>query len=996
MKDNLPIIGIGASAGGLEALELFFKNMPSDCHMAFVVVMHLDPSHISLLPELLQRQTKLDVVKIADHVHVEANKVYVIPPHKNLIISKGILELTEPVDLRIKLPIDSFFKSLAQDQGHSAACIILSGTGSDGALGLQEIKAQGGYVMVQSIESAKYDGMPKNAIATGMANCILAPDEMPQQLIKYFNKSTTDSTDSTNEGHKTADIPIVKDSFSKILIIIKNKTGHDFSLYKEKTISRRIERRMQVHHLSNIDDYLQLVKRDSNEVMTLFRDLLIGVTCFFRDPEAFKLLSSSAFPQLLDDKPDNYTIRVWVPGCSSGEEAYSVAILLQEYLDTKNKNMDIQIFATDIDEYSIEKARSGKYPLSAKADIGEKYCHSYFIKSEDYYQVKKSIREMVVFATQNITKDPPFSKLDMICCRNLLIYFSHELQKRVFPIFHYSLKDGGILFLGPSETTGQSNNYFEIINRKWKIFKRKSLGKDSTSDLHFTDRKSPIKMEKSTTPVTSSPVTELSALQIVETILKKSHIPSCVIVDSEMNIIYVHGRLGHYLEPAEGRLNNHILKMARTAEIREELSQAIPNVILHKKDITKKSIPIEIGDKNKFIDLTVKLFNDVGTLKDLVMVIFSETTNVTPDESDIPSGKGPQTNDEVKNLVKELESTRDDLEITVEELETSNEELKSANEELQSTNEELQSTNEELETSKEELQSLNEESVTVNAQLQSHIDGLSSANDDIRNLLDSTQVATIFLDTELKIRRFTPKMTDIIHLMPTDVHRPVSHLSSCLQDMKLSEVADSVLKTLEKIELDVQDDKNNYYKMRALPYRTANNIIAGVVISFADITSKRNSELALIDSEKRYKSLFDNCPFAILEIDTSKLAHYIKTNEITTVNKLKAHFDKQKFDVKTMNNLVRALNINKTGLLLFSEKNKAALLEKIPATINPEAFLFNQIKIIIENEPSAVFKSIITTPDNKSLNCEITITMPDIHNTTTFCYTILVIIPEKS
>lgn len=990
MNDNLPIVGIGASAGGLEALECFFKNMPSECGMAFVVVMHLDPTHISLLPELLQRQTKMDVVKIDEHQYVEENKIYVIPPHKNLLIANRILELIEPVNLRIRLPIDFFFKSLAQDQGNSAACIILSGTGSDGTIGLQEIKAQSGYIMVQSIESAKYDGMPQSAIATGMANCILTPDKMPQQLINHFNKSIT------NEHQQAADLQISTNSFSKILIIIKNKTGHDFSLYKKKTISRRIERRMQVHHLANINDYLQLITRDANEVNTLFQDLLIGVTCFFRDKEAFKLLSSDVFPQLLDDKPDNYTIRVWVPGCSSGEEAYSVAILLQDYLASTGKNMHIQIFATDIDENAIEKARSGIYPLSIKADIGEKYCHSYFTKSGGDYLVKKSLREMVIFANQDLIKDPPFSKLDLICCRNLLIYFSHELQKKVFPIFHYSLKDDGVLFLGPSETTGQTNDYFEIINRKWKIFKRKTLEKNSTSGLHFTDPQSSIKMEKNTTPVTTPPINELSALQLVETILKRNHVPPCVIVDSQLNIIYVHGRLGHYLEPAEGRLNNHILEMARTPQLREELSQAIPNVIRHKKDITKKSIPIEIDDKKKHIDLTVKLLNEIGNLKDLVMVNFSEKSNVTQEESGKLSAKGAQNNDDVDILVKELESTRDNLETTVEELETSNEELKSSNEELQSTNEELQSTNEELETSKEELQSLNEESVTVNAQLQSHIDELSSANDDIKNLLDSTQIATIFLDTELKIRRFTPKMTDIIHLMPTDIHRPLSHLSSSLQDIKLTDIAHSVLKTLDKVELDVHDDKSNYYKMRVLPYRTANNIIAGVVISFADITAKRHSEVALIDSEKRYKSLFDNCPFAILEIDTSKLASYIKTNKITTENKLKTHFDNPSFDLVTMTNLIRALNINNTGLLLFSEKNKVALLEKIPTIIDSKSYIFNQMKIIIENKPSTVFQSKIMAPGNQLVNCEITITVPDINNTASFLYTILVITPETS
>lgn len=987
---DTPIIGIGASAGGLEALERFFKNMPNDCHMAFVVVMHLDPSHISLLPELLQRQTTLDVIKISDHQYIEKNKIYVIPPHKHLIISNGMLQLIEPVDLHIRLPIDYFLKSLAEDQGHAAACIILSGTGSDGTLGLQEIKAQGGYVMVQSIASAKYTGMPKCAIGTGMVDCIIAPENMPQPLIQHFNKVSLHAPQHLPESQ------ILGDPFSKILTILKHQTGHDFSLYKKKTIYRRIERRMHVHHFSQINEYLRLVETDAHEVTTLFRDLLIGVTCFFRDKEAFSLLAKEVLPELLENKPNNYTIRVWVPGCSSGEEAYSVAILLQEHLRRTGKNMQIQIFATDVDEYAIEKARSGIYPLSVKADIGEEYCQRYFTQSGDYYHIKKSTRELLVFATQNLTKDPPFSKLDMICCRNLLIYFSSELQKHVFPIFHYSLKENAILFLGPSETTGQTDDYFEIINRKWKIFKRKPAGKNSATGLHFTDSLSSIKMEKNTTVATSSPITELSALHLVETILKKNHIPPCVIVDSHMNIMYVHGRLGHYLEPAEGRLNNHILEMARTPELKEALSHGIRNVLLHKKDITQKAIPVDIDNKKKFIDLSVKLLHEVGQLRDLVMVNFTEHTLVSVKALKDLANTHSKDNSNVQVLIKELERTRDNLETTVEELETSNEELKSSNEELQSTNEELQSTNEELETSKEELQSLNEESVTVNAQLQSHIDELSTANDDIKNLLDSTQVATLFLDTELKIRRFTPKMTDIIHLMPSDIHRPLSHLSSSIQNVKLPDVANEVLKTLDKVEREVFDEANNYYKMRVLPYRTTNNIIAGVVISFEDITTKRTSELALKDNEQRYKSLFENCPVAIIEIDTTKLTDYIHKHQLKTVHKLKAHLDDAAFAPQHLAELIRARNINHAGLLLFGEQNKSVLLDKILVALDAKSYLFNQMKIIIQKKSNGVFTSSITRSDNTPIRCEMTITVPHINKESDLASSILVIKPEAS
>lgn len=985
MKDNCPIVGMGASAGGLEALETFFKHMPDTSGIAFVVVMHLDPSHVSLLPELLQRQTKMNVIKIRSSEHVEANKIYVIPPNTNLIITDNVLELVDNPDRHTKLPIDFFFKSLAQDQGKNAACIILSGTGTDGTLGLKEIVAESGLAIAQSTLSAKYDGMPSSAIASGLVNYILDPSEMPKQLINHFKTSTI------NTLRPVTDTEVLTNTLSRILHIIRNKTGHDFSLYKKKTIFRRIERRMQVHQIENIYDYLLFIEKDNQEVTTLFRDLLIGVTSFFRDKDAFNILSKNILPELLDKKPDNYTVRVWIPGCSTGEEAYSIAIILQEYMRVSSKNINIQIFATDVDEYAIATARQGRYPTTIIDDLGEEYCQRYLTKNDGYYYVKKFLREMVVFATQNLIQDPPFSKIDIICCRNLLIYFSPELQKNIFPIFYYSLKEDGILFLGPSETTGQSNNYFEIIDKKWKFFKRKPLVKNSTSGLHFTDTLSPLKMEKTNTPSTAAPITELTALQLVEVILKKNNIPPCVIIDSQMSIIYVHGRLGHYLEPAEGRLSNHILEMARTPALREELSSAIRKAILYKKDVHKKSIPIGTDNHKLFLDLTVKFLQEIGNLKDLLMISFDEKTHAT---SATVTNTHTQPSNDASILQKELEHTRDDLQTTIEELETSNEELKSSNEELQSTNEELQSTNEELETSKEELQSLNEESITVNAELQSHIDDLSMANDDIKNLLDSTQIATLFLDTELRIRRFTPKMKEIINLMATDIHRPIAHLSSSLQNIKLTDVADKVLKTLEKTELEVRDENEKFYRMRVLPYRTANNVIAGVVISFEDITNIKETESSLRDSEQRYKSLFDNCPFTILEVDASGLVEYIKSHNLRTFKQLESHLKKTDLAHENIKNLIQVLNINNSGVLLFDESNKESLLKNLPNLIDTRTYLLNHMHAIIEHKPNIIFNSKIHTVSQKTLECQITITIPKIKAVFHSVNTILVLIPE--
>jgi two-component system CheB/CheR fusion protein len=985
MNEHCPIVGIGASAGGLEALETFFKYMPDNSGMAFVVVMHLDPSHVSLLPELLQRQTKMEVVKIQRSEKVEANKIYVIPPNKNLQISDGVLELIEHQNLRIKLPIDSFFKSLAHDQGNNAACIILSGTGADGTLGLKEIIAESGFALAQSTTSAKYDGMPKNAISTGLVNSILDPSEMPKQIIDHFTSSVM------NIANKLGDTEILTNILSKILLIIKNQTGHDFFLYKKKTIFRRIERRMQIHHIDNINNYLALIQKDNQEVTILFRDLLIGVTSFFRDKDAFDVLANNILPEFLDKKPNNYTVRVWIPGCSSGEEAYSIAIILQEYIAASDKNMNIQIFATDVDEYAIERARSGQYPETVIDELGEEYCQRYFIKNDSYYRVKKSLRELVIFATQNLIQDPPFSKLDIICCRNLLIYFSPELQRNIFPIFHYSLNEGGILFLGPSETTGQSNNYFEILNKKWKLFKRKPLSKNSSTGLLYTESLSPLKMEKKNTLSTTTQITELSALHLVEIILKKHNVPPCVIIDSQMNIIYVHGRLGHYLEPAEGRLSSNILEMTRTPALKQELSKAIRKAILHKKDVHKKSIPVGIDDDKLFLDLTVKLLKEIGNLKDLLMIDFSERTP-TPQAAVLNTQSQPSSDASI--LHKELENIRDDLQTTIEELETSNEELKSANEELQSTNEELQSTNEELETSKEELQSLNEESVTVNAELQSHIDELSMANDDIKNLLDSTQVATLFLDTQLKIRRFTPKMKEIIHLMPSDIHRPISHLSSSLQNIKLTDVAGDVLQTLEKTELEVSDDKNKIYRMRTLPYRTANNVIAGVVISFEDITTIKQTENALRDSEYRYKSLFDNSPFTVLEVDASGLVEYMDTHNLTTLEILDSHLKTKDLNTDDMTSLISVLNINDSGVLLFEGLDKESLLKQLPKLFEATTFLVNHMQAIIEHKSKLVFAMKIHTISHKTLECQISITIPKVKKGTHSVNSILVLTPE--
>lgn len=861
---EFPIVGIGASAGGLEALESFFKAMPADSGMAFILVTHLDPSHDSLLPELLQRHSNMPVYHIKDGTLVKPNSVYVIPPNKELHILHGklhLIDFSQPHGTN--LPIDTFFRSLAEDQHANAVCIILSGTGTDGTLGLKAIKGEVGMAMVQDEKSAKYDGMPRSAITTGLVDFILPTSEMPEQLINYTKQTKhviSPLLTRTKEG--------IPNALQKIFIILRNRTGHDFSLYKMNTICRRIERRMNLHHMTEITDYMRYLQDSEHEADILFKELLIGVTNFFRDPEAFEALKKVLL-QLLESKPDNYTVRVWVAGCSSGEEAYSIAILLRECTAEIRRHFNVQIFATDIDQDAIAIARAALYPSNIMADVSPERLERYFIKEDDHqYRINKSIREMLVFAQQSIIKDPPFTKLDLLCCRNLLIYLGPELQRKLLPIFHYSLNFNGLLFLGTSESIGQNIDLFNLESKKWKIFRRKMM---NTSYPPLFNLPPPMLSDKNAHEtigeIKIKQAEELSALQLIETILYESDTSPCAIIDGSHNIVYIHGRTGRYLELAEGKATANILEMAR-AGLREVLVNAIRKVSTHKEAVNCKNLQVQYNGNNLIIDLTVKPVLGKGITKNLMMVIFREIKATAHAHSTKKTRiLSNSSNKTVAELELELQHNRENLQSTIEELETSNEELKSTNEELQSTNEELQSTNEEIETSKEELQSLNEESLTVNAELQSRIDQLSVINDDMKNLLDSTNIATIFLDTDLCIRRFTPKIASIISLAVMDTGRPIKHFASNLIDVDLTKYAEQVLDNLAVKEVEVQSNNGQSFYLRARPYRTVAGVIDGVVITFDDITERKKHEQILQESEAKYRMLVERSPYGIHEID---------------------------------------------------------------------------------------------------------------------------------
>ena len=829
------IVGMGASAGGLEAFEKFFRNTPEDSGMAFVLVSHLDPGHISILAELLQKCSKMQVIQVQDGMKVQPNSVYVIPPNRDMAILHGTLQLIEPnVPRGLRLPIDYFLRSLAEDQGERAIGIILSGAGTDGTLGLRAIKGEMGMAMVQDPNSAKYNSMPSSAIETGLMDYILPPEEMPKQLIRYVKHVTLGAIPKITpiEGK-------IPDTLQKIFILLRTHTGHDFSLYKKNTIFRRIERRMNVHQIDKATKYVRYLQENPDEVKRLFKELLIGVTNFFRDPEAFEALRQKVLPQLLKDKPVDYSFRVWVPGCSSGEEAYSIAIILRECMDELKRNFSVQVFGTDIDHDAIDTARAGIYPGSISSDMNPDRLKRFFTTEDNAYRVKQDLREMLIFAPQDIIKHPPFTKLDLICCRNLLIYLDTELQKKLLPVFHYSLNPDGILLLGPSETIGGYVDLFSVLDKKWKVYKRKEAASFGQEMLEFPTMR--LKYESTEIQVTGEfkKTRETSIPQLVQKILLESYAPPCVIINEKADIMYIHGRTGKYLEPAPGKASLNILEMAREG-LRLQLASAIHKAISQGKGVAHEGLPIKDNGGFRIINVTVKPVRAPEYMRGLMMVVFEDVVSPKQAESGKKSraskkkvGKG------VDEIGWELQYTKENLQTAIEELETSNEELKSTNEELQSANEELRSANEELSTSKEELQSLNEELATVNAELQGKIDEVTKANDDMRNLMESTEIATIFLDKDLCIKWFTAYAKKVINLIQTDVGRPIGDIVPNLKYENLVEDARGVLKSMAEKKTEVQTKDGHWYLMRIMPYRTIDDAIDGVVITFGDIHAQK-------------------------------------------------------------------------------------------------------------------------------------------------------------
>ena len=833
---HYPIVGIGASAGGLEALEQFFQNMPVNNGMAFVVIQHLDPTHIGIMPELLQRITSMIVTQATDKLKVKPNCVYVIPPNKSMSILNGKLYLFEPVEPRgLRLPIDIFFRSLAVDQQDKSIGIILSGMGSDGTLGVKAIKENNGIVLVQDPDSAKFDGMPHSAADAIIADVVAPATQLPGRLIallKYFQATKPD-------------IPIDiknKSNLDKIIILLREQVGHDFSAYKKNTLFRRIERRKGIHQIEKISNYVRFLQENPKEAEILFKELLIGVTNFFRDANVWERLRDNILPAMLEVAPNGYVFRAWVTGCSTGEEAYTLAIIFKEAMEKikLHKTISLQIFATDLDADAIEIARKGIFPTNIVADVSPDRITRFFTTIPGGYQVNTVIREMVVFAPQNLIKDPPFTKIDVLTCRNVLIYMETELQKKLLALFHYSLVPGGIMILGTAESIGNDKNVFIELDNKLKIFKR-SVTAISPDLVDFPSSFYNIKKVQSEIRKTVKANDNLQSL--TEQILLQRFAPSSVLAGSKGDILYITGRIGKYIEPVAGKANWNIFAMAR-----EGLSDLLPGLfrkaLLSFDPLTIHNVKVGTNGTSQLVDVTIQCLKSPELLKGMMLIVFSD--HMVPITSDAGSGtKKGIASKRQKELEIELQRHVEDIQSLKEEMQTSQEELKSTNEELQSTNEELQSTNEELTTSKEEMQSLNEELQTVNIELQSKIADFCRANDDMKNLLNSTEIATLFIDKELNIRRFTDQVTTIFKLRLTDVGRPFTDLVSNLNYSEIENHALQVLRTLSSIETAISTNDNRWFNVRIMPYRTLDDRIDGLVMTFTDITLAKRLEFEL-------------------------------------------------------------------------------------------------------------------------------------------------------
>jgi two-component system, chemotaxis family, CheB/CheR fusion protein len=862
------LVVCGGSAGGLEAFSLLLAALPAHVNAAFVIVPHLAPEHASMMSQLLQHQTALSVAEAVDGAPLEAGHVHVAPPGMAVAVRDGRLQLTPRLDGVAFHPIDHCFRSLADNAGERLIAVVLSGTGADGAAGIRDVRGAGGITMAQTPDSAKYDGMPSAAIATNAIDVVLPPAELAREIARIADSPSADIVEAAAQLPADAPAEAVRDeNLQRVFAMLRGATGVDFRQYKMPTIERRLQRRLLLHRLTRLDDYVRVLRESPSEVLALYGDILIHVTRFFREPESFEALTDRVFPRLIADHKGDHPLRAWVAGCSTGEEAYSLAIALLEALGDDAARIPVQIFATDVSEDAIQRARMGTYPASIVSDVSAERMRRFFTKLDGSYRIAKSVRDVCVFARQDVTRDPPFSRLDLILCRNVLIYLSAALQRRLMNVFHYALKPGRFLVLGHAETIGTHADMFQLEDRKHRIYSRKGLDVAAAPFAVDTSGIGQVPVRPA-----GPPRDDLRSIQAeANRVLLDRYAPAGVVIDEEQQIVHFRGATGPYLEPAAGDPSLHLFKMAREGLL-QGLRTAVNEARLSGRAARKDGV--RVRQNGGWRPVNVEVVPLSGPDKRHFLVLF-ESASAAEREAEVQVGQteaptaDPSIDGRVQSLEEEIAASRAYLQSIIHELEAANEELQSANEEILSSNEELQSTNEELDTAKEELQSTNEELNTVNDELHGRNEELSRVNSDLINILSSVQIAILIVSSDLRIRRFTPMAERMLNLIGTDVGRPIGHIKPNFDIPDLEELIREVIDAVTTIEREVRDRQGRWYALRVRPYKNVDNRIDGAVLSLFDIDALHRQEVELRETRHYAEAVVEAVrqPLVVLDHD---------------------------------------------------------------------------------------------------------------------------------